>query len=241
MAKGDHFFVWRHRRGMPFQHHGIDLGDDTVVHFTDGDGGVAGPGALPHGATASFEIKRTPMDEVTRGGRDALHLIEYRRQLSPEAVVRRALSQVGRRGYHLVFDNCEHFACWCILGRSESRQIDIACERFGSATTKAIAAGTIRVVSRVGTPKLIRGASPWILAADAAQWITEAGGHHVGLRDPQRRKQAGRAVGMATALGVGAVGGPVGMAVSGGLWAVGEVVGEVSRNACGRMRQKRAR
>ncbi|MGI9473250.1 MAG: lecithin retinol acyltransferase family protein [Rubripirellula sp.] len=230
MARGDHFFVWRQRKGVPFQHHGIDLGDNSVVHFTDGAGGVAGPGS-----SSEFEVKQTPFESVTRGGQDSVHFIDYSNHLPREAIVSRALSQVGRRGYHLVFDNCEHFACWCVTGKDESRQIDVACVRMGSASIKAIAAGSARVASRAG----IRGISPWILVADAAQWTTEVGGHHVGFRDPQRRKQAGRAVGMATALGVGACGGPVGIAVSGGLWAAGEVAGEVTRVTYGRLRERR--
>ena len=202
LARGDHFFVWRQHNGVPFQHHAIDLGDGTVVHFTDGKSGVAGPG----GATTDFEIQRTSLRVVTRDGRYATHLVSHGNRLSPETVVERALSQVGRRGYHLIFDNCEHFACWCVADREESRQVGVVCERISAAGVKAIAAGTVRVASKVASKHLLRTASPWMLASDAAQWITEAGGHHVGLRDPNRRKTAGRAVGMTTALGIGRCG-----------------------------------
>jgi hypothetical protein len=94
------------------------------------------------------------------------------------------------------------------------------------------------VTSKIGTKRLV-GATPWMLIADAMQWMTEAGGHHVGLRDPQHRKHAGRAVGITTALGVGACAGPVGAAVSGGLWAVGELAGEMTRAAYEQVRQRR--
>ena len=70
-----------------------------------------------------------------------------------------------------------------------------------------------------------------LVAADVAQWITEAGGHHVGLRDPRQRKRAGRVVGFTTALGVGAIAGPTGVAFAGGVWAVSELVAEASRQA----------
>ena len=234
MARGDHFFVWRHRNGVPFQHHGIDIGDGTVVHFTDGAGGVAGPGV-----SEAFKIQQTSHATVTRGGRDRVHVIRYRRRLAPDTVASRALSQVGRQGYHLIFDNCEHFACWCVTDKDESRQVDAACERLSSAGMKAIAIGSASIASKVGTRHLIRGFSPWMLVADAAQWLTEASGHHVGLHDPDRRKKASRAVGMATAVGVGACGGPVGVAVTGGLWAAGEIAGEVSRVTYNRLREKR--
>ena len=157
-----------------------------------------------------------------------MHVVEYPTRLSADAAVERALSQAGRRGYHLIFDNCEHFACWCVVGRDESRQVTVACERLSAAGVKTFVAGTARVTSKIGTKRLV-GATPWMLIADAMQWITEAGGHHVGLRDPQHRKNAGPAVGITTALGVGACAGPVGAVVSGGLWAAGELAGEISR------------
>jgi hypothetical protein len=235
VARGDHFFVWRQYNGVPFQHHAIDLGDSTVVHFTDGEGGVAGPA----GSTAEFEIQRTSLDTVTRGGRDSTHVVQHQSHLPADLVVRRALSRVGRRGYHLLFDNCEHFACWCVAGREESRQVLLACERLGATSVKAIAAGTARIVSRIGSRHAVRGVNPWMLVADAAQWITEAGGHHVGIRNPQHRKHAGRAVGMTTALGVGACAGPAGFVIAGSLWAAGELASEMSRATYEQVRQTR--
>ena len=235
MSKGDHLFVWRTHLGVPFQHHAIDIGDGTVVHFTDGAGGVAGPGS----ETSDFQIQRTPLGQVTRNGRDKTHRVRYEQPFSADVVVSRALGQVGRRGYHLLFDNCEHFAAWCVVGRDESRQVDIARERVSAAGVKALAAGGLRFVSTVGAKRVVRGASPWILAADAVQWTTEAIGHHVGLTDPSKRKQAGRAAGGITALGIGAVAGPIGMIVAGGIWTAGEVAGEVSRGAYEKARQAR--
>ncbi|MFK8114858.1 MAG: lecithin retinol acyltransferase family protein [Rubripirellula sp.] len=235
MAKGEHFLDWRHLKGVPFQHHGIDLGDGTAVHFTDGNGGVAGPGS----DSSDFQIQHTSIELISRQGRDRLHVIAYQDALPADQVVERALSQVGRQGYHLLFDNCEHFACWCVIDRDESRQVSVACERLSAASLKAITAGTIRIASKSGVKRVMRGASPWMLVADAAQWITEAGGHHVGLRDPLRRKHAGRAVGMTTALGIGACGGPAGLVVAGGIWIAGEVVGEVSRTTYDKIRDQR--
>ncbi len=235
MAKGDHFFVWRQHLGVPFQHHGIDVGDGTVVHFTDGDGGVAAPG----GSTTDFVVMRTPMSLITRDGRDKIHVVDHADPLSQDEIVQRALSRVGKRGYHLLFDNCEHFASWCAIGSETSRQVRTVCERLTSAGFKAVAAGTVRAASRFGARRLVRGANAWMLAAEAAQWATEAGGHHIGLRDPEQRRQAGRAVGGATALGLGALGGPLGIAVAGTIWVAGEVAGEASCRAYERMREQR--
>ncbi len=226
MAKGNHFFVWRQHLGLPFQHHVVDIGDGSVVHFSDGAGGVAGPGS----DADSFVIQRTPMERVTRGGRDRIHVVQYQRALDPDIIVARALSQAGRRGYHLVFDNCEHFASWCVVGRDGSRQVDVARERVSAASVKAVTTGGWCLASKLGVKNITRSATPWILVADAAQWVTEAAGHHVGLTDPDERKRAGRAVGGITALGIGAIGGPMGIAVAGSIWAIGELAGEASRS-----------
>ncbi len=235
MARGDHFFVWRQHKGVPFQHHGIDLGDGTVVHFTDGSGGVAGPG----GSAENFQILRTSIEQVTRGGRDVLHVVDHPHRLATDLIVRRALSQIGRQGYHLIFDNCEHFACWCVVDRHESRQVNVACQRAGAVGVKVGVAAAVRAASKVAASKVLRSASPWLLVADAAQLATEACGHHVGLTDPEKRKQTGRFVGGVTALGVGSLGGPVGLAVAGGIWAAGELAGEVSRKTYEQFRLQR--
>ncbi len=41
----------------------------------------------------------------------------------PDAVVARAESRLGRRDFHLVFNNCEHFATWCKTGIADSEQV----------------------------------------------------------------------------------------------------------------------
>lgn len=40
-------------------------------------------------------------------------------------LIKRARSQIGRAGYNLAFNNCEHFAVWCKTGRSDSSQTEI--------------------------------------------------------------------------------------------------------------------
>ena len=206
-----------------------------VVHFTDGAGGVAGPG----GDFASFEVCHTSIEVVTRGGRDAVHVVAYSSRLSADETVQRAMALVGRRGYDLLFDNCEHFAVWCVKGSEESRQVHVACERLAAAGMKVALSGVLRSASRIGARGMLRGASPWMVAADAAQWATEAMGHHVGIRDAQHRRAAGRAVGMATALGTGVLGGPAGVAVAGGLWVAGEMVGKLSRASYDEVRRRK--
>jgi hypothetical protein len=42
---------------------------------------------------------------------------------SVEECVGRAISELGRQKYHLLFTNCEHFASWCRYGSKSSYQV----------------------------------------------------------------------------------------------------------------------
>ena len=44
-------------------------------------------------------------------------------QLGAEETIRNAESRMGSAGYHLVRNNCEHFAAWCCTGRAASSQV----------------------------------------------------------------------------------------------------------------------
>ena len=232
MAKGEHFFVWRNHLGVPYQHHGIDVGDGQVIHFADAQGDAAGPGQ----STDGFVISQVPMSLLTRDGRSRVHWVHHSDSISPDEVVQRAKSQIGRQGYDLVFNNCEHFASWCVVGQQTSRQVQVACERVGAVAAKTIVASSLRLASRLGAKRVVRGTNPAMFVADLLQWATEAGGHHVGLTSPKHRKRAGRAVGGVTAVGLGALAGPAGIVVAGGVWAFGEVAGEMTSGAYERVR-----
>lgn len=226
MSTPKHIFVWQTFRGVPFQHHGVDMGDGTVVHFCNDNGGVAGPG----GDWTRFKICRTKIDHFSPQGAAFVRTVQHSNPLDGETIRRRAERMVGRGGYDLMGNNCEHFASWCVAGRFRSRQVGVAAERLASIGTKATvgAVGRVGLKSLVATSKLAASArkvaSPWMLAADGVQWATEALGHHVGLVDPERRAKVGRAAGGVTAALVGLTGGPVGAVVAAGVWVAGESV-----------------
>lgn len=106
--RGDQIYVMQpllNLDGM-YQHHGIDCGDETVIHYRKG----------------TETVERTSL-EVFRLGQDVIHVKPYDTCYLPEAVVHRAESRLGEQRYNLVFNNCEHFATWCKTGVSYSRQI----------------------------------------------------------------------------------------------------------------------
>jgi hypothetical protein len=109
MAKGDQVYVYREFLNLEglYEHHGIDCGDGTVIHYRK----------------PSEVVERTSLETFSRG--NAVYVKEYisRFYFIPEVVVQRAESRLGESKYNLLFNNCEHFATWCKIGFSESRQL----------------------------------------------------------------------------------------------------------------------
>jgi hypothetical protein len=107
--RGDHLTVSRRY----FTHHGIDLGDGRVVHY-DGE----------PGNTTNAEVVISSRAVFAAGGKIWVRRYPRGTALSPDETIRRALSRVGERGYHLLISNCEHFASWCKTGEARSTQIE---------------------------------------------------------------------------------------------------------------------
>ncbi|PSR17139.1 hypothetical protein C8255_14125 [filamentous cyanobacterium CCP3] len=109
MAKGDQIYVMRDLAGVPglYQHHGIDCGDDTVIHYSK--------------AREIAEIARTSYESFSWS--NPVYPVRQSIIYPPDTVIERATSRLGERQYDLLQNNCEHFATWCTTGRSESRQL----------------------------------------------------------------------------------------------------------------------
>ena len=107
MARGDQIYAIREIVGIPYEHHGIDGGDDTVIHYSK---------------VGEATIARTSREAFARGSR--VYVKNQPTAFIPEVVIQRAESRIGERQYDLFFNNCEHFANWCKTGRSTCEQID---------------------------------------------------------------------------------------------------------------------
>ncbi|AFZ35887.1 phage shock protein A (PspA) family protein [Stanieria cyanosphaera PCC 7437] len=109
MARGDQIYVYRNFYNFDgiYQHHGIDCGDNTVIHYRK----------------PSEIIERTSLNVFTRG--NPIYIKQYVEGFSfiVDVVVERAESRLGEQKYNLLFNNCEHFATWCKTGISDSKQI----------------------------------------------------------------------------------------------------------------------
>lgn len=115
-----HIMVWR--GDLPedslhgFWHHGIQCPDGSVIHYT----GMNGVKTL-----TNAQILRTDMQSFISDSTRQLHYVTYQstQQIySIDEIVRRAESRMGEHGYHLFNHNCENFARWCVIGRSQSYQ-----------------------------------------------------------------------------------------------------------------------
>lgn len=121
MTRGDHVYV---RRGRRYSHHGIDCGDGTVIHYVG-----------PRGSLR--RVERTSWDEFAAG--DEVHVRSHRTRLPVEEIVRNAESRLGADGYHLVRNNCEHFATWSSTGSKASSQV----RKWAVAAPGALASVTV--------------------------------------------------------------------------------------------------
>lgn len=108
MARGDQIYVFQKFLNLEgvYQHHGIDCGDGSVIHYRKN----------------TETIERTSMATFALG-ETKIYVRQYSVCLIPDVVIRRAESRLGERQYNLIFNNCEHFANWCKTGKSESQQV----------------------------------------------------------------------------------------------------------------------
>jgi hypothetical protein len=210
MARGDRLRVERRLAGstVVYMHHGIDIGDGTVVHARPDD--FRSP-------LAGGRVERTSLAEFAGGG-TVLVTTEPPAVYPPDEIVARALDHVGREGYCPVVDNCEHFATGCATGERASRQVDIVLARISGAAARVAAvvsarrlfanaavgaAERIAVRTALGIPMRttvrlgLRTLVPAAIAGEAAALAAEWTAHHAG-RSAADSRRAGEAAGLAT-------------------------------------------
>lgn len=78
-------------------------------------------------------VARTPLEAFTSGAE--VQVRTYDQRLTADEAIDNAESRLGSAGYHLVRNNCEHFAAWCCTGRSASTQV----RRWALATQGTVA------------------------------------------------------------------------------------------------------
>lgn len=144
MARADHIYV---RRAAGYTHHGVDCGDGTVIHFT----------GEPGQQKISACIARTPVDDFLAGGE--MKVRRYGKRDDLDTTIERAESALGDSGYHLVVNNCEHFATWCCTGKKASEQVrGVGSLTAHGAVATATLGATSGVIGAVGVTAGVSGA-----------------------------------------------------------------------------------
>jgi hypothetical protein len=120
---------WLAGSAIAYWHHGIDMGDGSVVH------------ARPHDFRNPFgggRVVRTSLAEFA-DGEEVRPTCGPAALFPPEEVARRAAAHVGRDGYCPVVANCEHFATWCATGERRSRQVERVVRRVVTVAATVVA------------------------------------------------------------------------------------------------------
>jgi hypothetical protein len=109
---------------LGYTHHGIAISPYQAIAF-DGDPSRA-------------SVRYVWLTDFARG-RDVKVRVHDDRKFTPDEVVRRAQSQLGKADYHLLGRNCEHLAAWCVTGESESDQVELRWSMVAAAICVAVA------------------------------------------------------------------------------------------------------
>ncbi|MFG0635064.1 lecithin retinol acyltransferase family protein [Acinetobacter soli] len=164
---GSHLSV---SRGV-YDHHGIYIGNNQVIHYS--------------GFAEAFNkgsIEQTTLENFL-GGRDQFTVVNYPSNkvlYTNQQIVERAYECLGEDHYNLVFNNCEHFACWCVTGEKRSEQVRTvmlhsstavlsyyALQKYGLLTTTSTPIATT-VMTSTGTSILTHAAAGGAIGASTA-------------------------------------------------------------------------
>ena len=122
-------------RGI-YKHYGVYVGNNTVVHFSGGEGFEL--------SAKRACIRKTSLEKFRKN--DEIQ-IETRccESYSRKETVMRALGAVGteKGKYALPWNNCEHFANWCRYGEKRSSQVEQFVSKVGGLGL--LAAGVLLV------------------------------------------------------------------------------------------------
>lgn len=173
LKRGDHIAFYR-LQGV-YCHHAI------VKHVDEESGEIK-----------TIEYNRTPsgkfqvMEKTHRFQEVTVYLMLHE-SFDRDLVLWRAQSKIGEEQYNLVTNNCEHFAMWCITGRSSCDQINKGLEMVNEevgqrlvskAATRAeakiaaySASHTGRVIMRTGMTQSMAQNGLTTMASDAGTGV----------------------------------------------------------------------
>ena len=167
LSRGSHICA---DRPGGIRHDGIYLGDDRVIHM------ASMPGQIKDKRGASVQI--TTLAAFAAG--QPVTVRPYVNADDPDVIIERAMSRLGDGDYNLLFNNCQHFAHWCVTGERLSEQVNAGTARTGAVLAPAI--GMPVGIALVGSAGLASGLSgPGIMSGLARYGSITGGGAVSGL------------------------------------------------------------
>ena len=132
---GDHVFVDRSVFGIKlYEHHGIYVGDDMVVHYNGLARGIVFEkscfeeilsNVVPLDKRNVAKVEMTSLEEFASG--DIWQIKEHANApFSGQDIALCAKARVGEQKYNLIINNCEHFCNECVFGEHVSEQVQNA-------------------------------------------------------------------------------------------------------------------
>lgn len=103
-----------------FYHYGIYVSDDEIIQF-----GL--PFTDPRRDSRLVEVCSSNIETFLDGKFLEVGKCERKdgKKRKPCDVVNCARNRIGEKGYHILYNNCEHFAFECMFGKKASSQVDI--------------------------------------------------------------------------------------------------------------------
>ena len=110
-------------------HYGVFVSEDEIIQF-----GLA-PALRPSVKPCDVEVCVSDVDGFLGGGFLEVAVLdrkESKKRRSPKETVAMARSRLGEKGYHILYNNCEHFAYECVMGERYCSQTDLVRSLFKS-------------------------------------------------------------------------------------------------------------
>jgi hypothetical protein len=144
---GDHVVAERSWGLVPYEHHGIYIGNGVIIHLAD------------------EKVRKVTLKDFS-GDHDDMWIKDYGdlTYFGRQHIVDRARFMLGTMGYNLNDMNCEHFASFCVTGESISEQVGIfwtAVAAIGAiaATAAVVVLAPVALPIGAGTAALLSGAT----------------------------------------------------------------------------------
>ena len=110
-------------------HYGVFISEDEIIQF-----GLA-PALRPSVKPCDVEVCSSDVDGFLGGGFLEVAVLdrkETKKRRPVKETVAMARARLGEKGYHILYNNCEHFAYECVMGERYCSQTDLVRSLFKS-------------------------------------------------------------------------------------------------------------